>query len=139
MNLSLSLLSLAVLASLSAIPAAHADAPADAGTLDTVRVEAERAMNRALHGSCHVPVAGFAQWEGEDLFLQGLVGGVADGRLVRAEARGPGRDPDALGRQVAAGLLVQGLVGNSSKKSTHIVAIEWQAVSRATNEAQLNA
>ena len=43
MNLSLSLLSLAVLASLSAIPAAHADAPADAGTLDTVRVEAERA------------------------------------------------------------------------------------------------
>ncbi|MDR6095878.1 TonB-dependent hemoglobin/transferrin/lactoferrin family receptor [Stenotrophomonas sp. SORGH_AS_0321] len=43
MNLSLSLLSLAVLASLSAIPVAHADAPADAGTLDTVRVEAERA------------------------------------------------------------------------------------------------
>ena len=27
--------------------------------------------------------------------------------------------------QVAAGLLVQGLVGNSSKKRTHIVAIEW--------------
>lgn len=43
MNLSLSLLSLAVLASLSAMPAAHAGAPADAGTLDTVRVEAERA------------------------------------------------------------------------------------------------
>ena len=35
--------------------------------------------------------------------------------------------------QVAAGLLVQGLVGNSGKKSTHIVAIEWQAVPRATN------
>ena len=40
--------------------------------------------------------------------------------------------------QVAAGLLVQGLVGNSSKKRTHIVAIEWQAVPRATNEAQLH-
>ena len=40
--------------------------------------------------------------------------------------------------QVAAGLLVQGLVGNSGKKSTHIVAIEWQAVPRATNEAQLH-
>ncbi|MGA6539308.1 MULTISPECIES: hydroxymethylbilane synthase [Stenotrophomonas] len=68
-------------------------------------VEAERAMNRALHGSCHVPVAGFAQWEGEDLFLQGLVGGVADGRLIRAEARGSGADPDALGKAVAQGLL----------------------------------
>lgn len=68
-------------------------------------VEAERAMNRALHGSCHVPVAGFAQWEGEDLFLQGLVGGVADGRTVRAEARGPGSDPEALGQLVARGLL----------------------------------
>ena len=68
-------------------------------------VEAERAMNRALHGSCHVPVAGFAQWEGDDLFLQGLVGSVADGRLVRAEARGAGNDPDALGQAVARALL----------------------------------
>lgn len=68
-------------------------------------VEAERAMNRALHGSCHVPVAGFAQWEGDDLFLQGLVGSVADGRLVRAQARGPGSDPDALGKRVARELL----------------------------------
>ncbi|MCW4456507.1 hydroxymethylbilane synthase [Flavobacterium sp. MXW15] len=71
-------------------------------------VEAERAMNRALHGSCHVPVAGFAQWQGRELWLQGLVGGVADGRLVRAEARGPGADPEALGRQVAARLLEAG-------------------------------
>ncbi|WP_312317249.1 hydroxymethylbilane synthase [Stenotrophomonas sp.] len=68
-------------------------------------VEAERAMNRALHGSCHVPVAGFAEWEGDDLFLQGLVGSVADGRLVRAEARGPGSDPEALGQVVARALL----------------------------------
>lgn len=71
-------------------------------------VEAERAMNRALHGSCHVPVAGFAQWEGENLFLQGLVGGVADGRIVRAEARGPASDPETLGHRVARGLLDAG-------------------------------
>jgi len=71
-------------------------------------VEAERAMNRALHGSCHVPVAGFAQWEGENLFLQGLVGGVADGRIVRAEARGPASDPETLGQRVARGLLDAG-------------------------------
>jgi hydroxymethylbilane synthase len=42
-------------------------------------VEAERAMNRALHGSCHVPVAAIAQWQGDDLHLQGLVGSASDG------------------------------------------------------------
>jgi len=75
----------------------------DAGT--RACVEAERAMNRALDGSCHVPVAGLAQWRGDDLWLQGLVGGVADGRSVRAEAQGPGSDPEALGREVARQLL----------------------------------
>lgn len=68
-------------------------------------VEAERAMNRALDGSCHVPVAGLAQWRGDDLWLQGLVGGVADGRIVRAEGQGPATDPEALGRGVAGKLL----------------------------------
>ncbi len=71
-------------------------------------VEAERAMNRALHGSCHVPVAAFAQEEGGQLWLQGLVGSAADGRIVRAEARGPAMDPDTLGRQVAGLLLDAG-------------------------------
>lgn len=71
-------------------------------------VEAERAMNRALDGSCHVPVAGLAQWRGEDLWLQGLVGGVADGRAVRAQAQGPANDPEALGQEVARQLLAGG-------------------------------
>ncbi len=71
-------------------------------------VEAERAMNRALDGSCHVPVAGLAQWQGQDLWLQGLVGGVADGRIVRAQAQGPATDPEALGRAVARQLLDAG-------------------------------
>ncbi|MBD9479126.1 hydroxymethylbilane synthase [Pseudoxanthomonas sp. PXM02] len=73
-----------------------------------VCVEAERAMNRALHGSCHVPVAAFAQRAGDDLVLSGLVGSAADGQVLRAEARGPGADPEALGRRVAAQLLEQG-------------------------------
>ncbi len=71
-------------------------------------VEAERAMNRALHGSCHVPVAALAQYEGEDLRLQGLVGSAADGRLVRAEAVAAATDAEALGRRVAEALLAQG-------------------------------
>ncbi|HEX7990813.1 MAG TPA: hydroxymethylbilane synthase [Stenotrophomonas sp.] len=90
----------------------------DAGTIALLKalddaatrtcVEAERAMNRALDGSCHVPVAGLAQWRGEDLWLQGLVGGVTDGRAVRAQAQGPASDPEALGQEVARQLLAGG-------------------------------
>jgi hydroxymethylbilane synthase len=71
-------------------------------------VAAERAMNRALHGSCHVPVAGFAERQGDALQLRGAVGEAATGRLVQAEARGPASAPEALGAQVAAALLAQG-------------------------------
>lgn len=71
-------------------------------------VEAERAMNRALHGSCHVPVAGLARLEGGRLHLDGLVGSVADGTLVRARAEGDAAAADAMGRQVAQQLLDAG-------------------------------
>jgi hydroxymethylbilane synthase len=69
---------------------------------------AERAMNRALHGSCHVPVAAYARLDGPQLLLDGLVGSAADGTLVRAHAAGPGDAPDALGLQVAQQLLDAG-------------------------------
>jgi hydroxymethylbilane synthase len=69
-------------------------------------VEAERSMNRALHGSCHVPVAAFAQLHGEEIALQGLVGSARDGVLVRADC--VGRDGEALGLEVAERLLAQG-------------------------------
>lgn len=73
-----------------------------------VCAEAERAMNRALHGSCHVPVAAYAQLDGEHLHLAGLVGSVADGRVVRAQAQGRGDAPECLGLEVAQMLLEQG-------------------------------
>ena len=71
-------------------------------------VEAERAMNRALHGSCHVPVAAFAELHGDRLHLSGLVGSADDGRVVRAQAEGATDAPDALGQTVAAELLALG-------------------------------
>ena len=69
---------------------------------------AERAMNRALHGSCHVPVAAHARLDGGQLLLDGLVGSADDGTLVRAHAEGRSSAPEALGEQVAQSLLRAG-------------------------------
>ena len=71
-------------------------------------VEAERAMNRALHGSCHVPVAAYAELQGSRLHLAGLVGSASDGRTVRATAEGAGDAGEALGQRLAAELLAMG-------------------------------
>jgi len=96
----------------------------DDGTTRTC-VEAERAMNRALHGSCHVPVAAFATLDGARLRLQGLVGSALDGRAVRAQAEVDiGRDTGAavqLGERVAGELLTHGaaaLIAASSEPDT---------------------
>ena len=71
-------------------------------------VEAERAMNRALHGSCHVPVAAYAWLDGERLRLEGLVGSAQDGRAVRAGGESSHAEGDALGARVASLLLEAG-------------------------------
>ncbi len=80
----------------------------DAGT--RCCVEAERAMNRALHGSCHVPVAAFATLSADrrSLELHGLVGSARDGRAVRAVLNGDAQAPEALGRAVAERLIAEG-------------------------------
>ncbi|QDH71231.1 hydroxymethylbilane synthase [Marilutibacter alkalisoli] len=71
-------------------------------------VEAERAMNRALHGSCHVPVAALATLDGDQLRLRGLVGNASSGHTVRADGAGLSASAEALGVEVAARLLEQG-------------------------------
>jgi hydroxymethylbilane synthase len=72
----------------------------------TLRVSAERAMNRALHGSCHVPVAAYCERRADALHLTGLVGSPDSGECLRAEALGV--DPEALGAEVAQRLLDAG-------------------------------
>jgi hydroxymethylbilane synthase len=71
---------------------------------------AERAVSRALGGSCSVPLAAHGRWTGGGrLHLQAAFG--LDGRLLRAEAEGPVAGVDAaeaLGLQVAAALQSQG-------------------------------
>ena len=70
-----------------------------------VCVEAERAMNRALHGSCHVPVAAQAELRGGQIWLSGLVGSASDGRIVTASTHGPVDAPELLGQDLARELL----------------------------------
>ena len=78
----------------------------DADTAD--RVMAERAVNTRLNGGCQVPIACFAELEGDQLYLRGLVGDPDGSRLLRSEIRGPREQAEALGIQVAEALLEQG-------------------------------
>lgn len=71
-------------------------------------VLAERALNGHLQGGCQVPIACYAELEGEELWLRGLVGDPASGELLHAEGRGPASAPEALGVAVAEQLLAQG-------------------------------
>ncbi|WP_349568550.1 hydroxymethylbilane synthase [Azotobacter salinestris] len=73
-----------------------------------LRVIAERALNRRLNGGCQVPIACYAELEGDQLWLRGLVGQPDGSLLLRAEARAPSREAETLGMQVADALLAQG-------------------------------
>lgn len=70
---------------------------------------AERAMNRALGGSCHVPIAGYAKREGETLWLTGRVGDLSTYQMIEAkEQQYFEEDPEILGKKVAEQLISQG-------------------------------
>lgn len=72
------------------------------------RILAERAISARLGGSCQTPVAGLAEFQGEVLWLRGLIGYPDGSEIVRGEARGHLSEPEQLGRRVAEDLLAQG-------------------------------
>ena len=71
-------------------------------------VLAERAMSRALSGSCQVPLGGFAEVDGEQLRMRGFVATPDGKRMLRAEQIGSVTAPEALGDAIAQALLAQG-------------------------------
>lgn len=71
-------------------------------------VRAERALNKKLQGGCQVPIACFAELDGAQLFLRGLVGAADGSIMLRAEQTGTADAPEALGIAVAERLLQQG-------------------------------
>ena len=71
-------------------------------------VRAERALSRALSGSCQLPLGGYAQIEGDQLRLRGFVASQDGKEFVRGELTSAMRDPEALGTELAARLRAQG-------------------------------
>jgi hydroxymethylbilane synthase len=73
-----------------------------------LRVRAERAVNAELGGGCHVPIGAYAEIQGEQLSLCGLVGRPDGSEVLFAAAEGQLADPEAIGRALAEDLLSQG-------------------------------
>ncbi len=71
-------------------------------------VSAERAMNARLSGGCQVPIAGFAEIKGDQLFMRGLVGSPDGSQIYRSEFSGTFAQAEAIGRHIAEDLLAQG-------------------------------
>jgi len=72
------------------------------------RVVAERAVNARLQGGCQVPIASFAELDGEELHLRALVGNLDGSIIIRSEIRGDRHQAEHLGLTVAEDLLSQG-------------------------------
>jgi hydroxymethylbilane synthase len=79
---------------------------ADAATAACVL--AERAVSRALAGSCEVPLGAFAEIEAGRLRLRGFVAAPDGSRMASAELRGKPADAEALGLKLAEELRARG-------------------------------
>lgn len=79
---------------------------ADAETAACVR--AERAVSRALGGSCTIPLGAYARLRNGRIRLQAMVAAPDGRRLARAEDEGAANDAQALGERVAKQLRAQG-------------------------------
>lgn len=70
--------------------------------------QAERAVSRALGGSCQVPLAAYATIDGGKMFLRALVGNHLTGEVVTAETLGPDSAPEENARKVIDQLTAKG-------------------------------
>jgi len=76
----------------------------------SLRVTAERALNRHLNGGCQVPIACFCELTGDgaSLWLRGLVGKPDGSIILTAQAEARVDQAEQLGVAVAEDLLAQG-------------------------------
>jgi hydroxymethylbilane synthase len=74
----------------------------------TICVRAERAVSRALGGSCALPLAAYAELHGNTIRLRALVASADGKRVLRSEVEGDAADPQGLGERAADELCRQG-------------------------------
>ncbi|MET0683214.1 MAG: hydroxymethylbilane synthase [Casimicrobiaceae bacterium] len=77
----------------------------------TLATAAERAFARALSGSCHTPLAAYAVFVHDELWLRGLLASRDGGEVLRGDLRARCDDApaaDALGRALATEFLARG-------------------------------
>ncbi len=74
----------------------------------TIRLTAERALNKRLEGGCQVPIGGFAELNGDQLSMRSFVGSPDGKNLVEGQVSGPTADAEQLGIQLADDLLSRG-------------------------------
>ncbi len=96
-----------------AIEARRGDAAAEAAAaLDhapsAAQVTAERGVLARLEADCNVPLAAYAEHEGDRLRLRALLFSNDGGRVAQAEAEAPATDAATLGASVAEALLLDG-------------------------------
>ncbi len=73
-----------------------------------LRLKAERAQNTRLNGGCQIPIGGYAELQGDKIYLRGLIGFPDGSKIFRAEKQGNHQDAEAIGIAVAEDLLAQG-------------------------------
>lgn len=71
-------------------------------------VEAERAMSRALAGSCTVPLGAYATCENDTIHITGFVASVDGKQMLVETAKGKRTAADTLGKQLAQQLVAKG-------------------------------
>lgn len=86
---------------------ARAIAPLD-DPYSHVRIIAERAVNRRLAGSCHLPIAAHARHDGKVMDLQACVGRPDGSQMVADSIQGPVEQAQKLGHTLAERLLAAG-------------------------------
>ena len=73
-------------------------------------VRAERAVSRALGGSCVIPLGAFAEVQERQVRMRGFVAAPDGSRIARAQRSGAGLDdpPEAFGERLAQDLIADG-------------------------------
>lgn len=73
-----------------------------------IAVTAERALLRRLEGSCQIPIAAWAELDGTQLQLTGMVAALDGRRVIQHTLRGAADRAEQIGLELAGNLIEQG-------------------------------